>query len=82
MFVQVWGYGSPDPCFLSEFVSWLTYDSGEMRESHWATEQYYQNGTHCFVKDERGGRATRLALPATIDFSMAVVDELIIPLEK
>lgn len=43
--------GTPSPCELRRFISWLTVSGSHMNDSHAATSNFYSNVTQCIFAD-------------------------------
>ncbi|KAK4005952.1 hypothetical protein OUZ56_011078 [Daphnia magna] len=43
--------GTPSPCELRRFISWLTVSGSHMNDSHVATSNFYSNVTQCIFND-------------------------------
>ncbi|KAI9562638.1 hypothetical protein GHT06_010092 [Daphnia sinensis] len=48
----------PRPCYVQDFITWLTKSAEHFNNSHWATENFYKNVTPCVFKGFDGTRET------------------------
>ncbi len=76
MFVQVKDVNMfSNPCFVIRTVSWLTYDSIGMKDSHLAAQQLNDKTTSC--NDEAWSNKT-----VVLDFSSSIMDEILVELNE
>jgi hypothetical protein len=48
----------PEPCHVYTSITWLTDSVAQFNNSRWATENFYDNLTHCTLNDPGGANHT------------------------